>query len=469
MSLAAAALVFVAASLAAPAEGVLQSGEAVLVFPGPKEPFRLRLDLKVEGQRPSLAWDAFLNQLFDWFDRDGDGALSQSEVSHMFALPMPGTKALTFDFGRLDANRDGRVSRDELKAYCHRNGFGPIVVVVAPPSDDDVRLAALFSQALCANGNGKLTQARLRRAPESLRRFDWNEDEYLELSELLGSAFPGTPPGGAQLKLSQAARESDATLRLDVGAKAGAATLERNRAPSARLVAASVPGSLHRLHGPGGRWCFVFRTQQTLPDLKPATEFLTAQFKTILGQRRALTRAQLEEDASSSGLLALFPYADRNGDGRLTLAELEDYFRLIQLGVRAQVWVRASDHGQNPFQSLDDDGDGRLSYCELTRAAELMNPSVGEVENIPRQYELSRGGPAVKFLGGVPIPASARRSQPKRGDASGAPRWFQAMDRNGDGVLSPREFVGPPEVFRKLDANGDGVISPEEARRAGSR
>jgi hypothetical protein len=40
------------------------------------------------------------------------------------------------------------------------------------------------------------------------------------------------------------------------------------------------------------------------------------------------------------------------------------------------------------------------------------------------------------------------------------------MDRNEDGGVSPREFLGPPELFRKLDADGDGVITPEEARRA---
>jgi hypothetical protein len=43
------------------------------------------------------------------------------------------------------------------------------------------------------------------------------------------------------------------------------------------------------------------------------------------------------------------------------------------------------------------------------------------------------------------------------------------MDRNGDGVISPREFLGPPELFRKLDADGDGAISPAEAARAISR
>jgi hypothetical protein len=41
------------------------------------------------------------------------------------------------------------------------------------------------------------------------------------------------------------------------------------------------------------------------------------------------------------------------------------------------------------------------------------------------------------------------------------------MDANGDGYVSPREFLGTPEQFRKLDRDGDGLISPEEAAAAG--
>jgi hypothetical protein len=43
------------------------------------------------------------------------------------------------------------------------------------------------------------------------------------------------------------------------------------------------------------------------------------------------------------------------------------------------------------------------------------------------------------------------------------------MDRNNDGDVSLREFLGPLQRFRELDTNGDGLISPAEADKAGDR
>jgi hypothetical protein len=37
------------------------------------------------------------------------------------------------------------------------------------------------------------------------------------------------------------------------------------------------------------------------------------------------------------------------------------------------------------------------------------------------------------------------------------------MDRNGDGDLSPGEFLGKSEVFKEMDADGDGLVSLSEA------
>jgi hypothetical protein len=40
------------------------------------------------------------------------------------------------------------------------------------------------------------------------------------------------------------------------------------------------------------------------------------------------------------------------------------------------------------------------------------------------------------------------------------------MDRNGDGDVSTREFLGTAEEFKRLDLDGDGLISLEEAIKA---
>ena len=61
-------------------------------------------------------------------------------------------------------------------------------------------------------------------------------------------------------------------------------------------------------------------------------------------------------------------------------------------------------------------------------------------------------------------PRRAARSTAKA--ATLGPLWFRKMDRNNDGDVSLREFVGPLETFRKLDANGDGFIDRAEAEAA---
>jgi hypothetical protein len=40
------------------------------------------------------------------------------------------------------------------------------------------------------------------------------------------------------------------------------------------------------------------------------------------------------------------------------------------------------------------------------------------------------------------------------------------MDRNQDGDVSWKEFLGPRHVFEELDTDHDGLIDPEEAAKA---
>jgi len=301
------------------------------------------------------------------------------------------------------------------------------------------------------------------------RKLDLNEDEFLDRAELLASTSSDPRPGKPQVRLGAVGDDADTVLRLNIGTKAQPASIEGKSADRFRLTAAAAPNGLHRLQGPEGRWWATFRAIRVTPAVGSAREFLVSQFKTALGDRAVLTKVDLEQDRTLSGLQELFRYADRNADNRLSLAELEDYLKLVELGVRAQVWIKVMDRGRNPFPYLDADGDDRLSYRELTRTCDLLAGHTTETNSLPWQFQLSFGGPSVASWGGVPIPAVAKRPSLGVADAPETPRWFQAMDRNGDGVVSPREFVGPPEVFRKLDADGDGVISAEEAARAEDR
>ena len=45
------------------------------------------------------------------------------------------------------------------------------------------------------------------------------------------------------------------------------------------------------------------------------------------------------------------------------------------------------------------------------------------------------------------------------------PSWFRKMDRNHDGDVSRREFLGPRAQFDRLDRDRDGLISSDEAGR----
>jgi hypothetical protein len=146
----------------------------------------------------------------------------------------------------------------------------------------------------------------------------------------------------------------------------------------------------------------------------------------------AAASASLHFSDQGSGL---FELADTDGDGRLSLRELRNLVKLLD--------------------KLDTNGDGFLTWDELPRhyRAEFRPGSAGgagweETVFLARAFTVLNGG-------GPPLPVR-----------TAGPLWFRKMDRNQDGDVSRREFLGSDEEFRRIDTDGDGLISAEEATRA---
>ena len=62
-----------------------------------------------------------------------------------------------------------------------------------------------------------------------------------------------------------------------------------------------------------------------------------------------------------------------------------------------------------------------------------------------------------------------RRAAPSVFSSDAGPRWFRHMDRNQDGDVSWREFLGTRAEFNRLDADSDMLVSAAEADAATSK
>jgi Ca2+-binding EF-hand superfamily protein len=429
---------------------------ATFVFPGNAA---VRFEIAIDGAPDERAWHLFLERLFRHFDRNGDGKLDAAEVGRMFALPLPGRKTLPMNFAAMDADKDGVVSLAELKRHCEQGGFVPLVAILEPSTEDDARLAKLLLDELDVDRDGKLSDVEIARFPALIDKFDRNDDERLRFADLLavakGSPSPRVSESGIRLGKSS---PSDAVVRLGFG-KTPKASIEARKSGIA-LVAD--PEALHRLRGPGGDWIVGVPAHRQTADMKAVREFLLTQFDAARGDRPHLALADIDDDLALTAFRALFPFADRDGDGRLTRSELIEYLALVELGVAAQVSIVVRDHGRNPLPILDSDGDGVLDVREIRQASTVL---AGDgVRLLPRSFVVSITSSTWSSLGGVAV--SARKSTRPQRNRVMMPDWFVAMDRNGDGWISPREFLGPPELFRQLDIDGDGLLSLEEAQTA---
>ena len=205
----------------------------------------------------------------------------------------------------------------------------------------------------------------------------------------------------------------------------------------------------------------------------PANDSITAE-SLLKPQFQAADRdanGYLEKSEADQAYLygVMFENLDRDKNGKVYLDEAVEYFKILFEATRNRTVVTISEQGRTLFEILDVDRDRRLSYRELQNAAEKLtiwdqNQDGQLSENeIPLQYQLtvSRGNFPVLMSVTVDGSTTAAPAESRVG-----PVWFRRMDKNRDGEVSKREFLGPLNQFDKLDTDHNGYLTSVEASAA---
>jgi Ca2+-binding EF-hand superfamily protein len=466
-------------------------------------PVLLRLHVRIDGRPVAAAWNRYLDRLFADLDRDGDGFLSKPEAArapapdflHAFlhgALNLEAaTEAVPFD--RLDADGDGRVSRREFAAYYRRLPFDRLRVVVVPDRGKQAALTDALFRLLDRDGDGKLSKEELRAAAASLRKVDLNEDEWITPEELLLHQ-----PTGAGAQKDRAAPEATAFLPLDAGGPSEEqvrAVLRRYKdkidAKRLKALVAGPPGlELTVRLGSAGKDEPRVEAREPAHQARRTDGGLLVEARGLaldvgagpadasLRGMVAFYRQQFEAaDADGKGTLerrqvadvpalaALFSLADRDGDGKLTDKELDAYLDLHALGAVGFATLAVTDQSLGLFDLLDEDGDGRLSLRELHTAWDRLRSLDRDGDGKLGRDEFPHRLRVRLTPGKAATPVAAKEKPAPKAAPTRGPAWFRKMDRNGDGFVSRREWLGPDDLFNKLDTDGDGLLSPEEAAR----
>ncbi|MBC8351533.1 MAG: hypothetical protein H8E66_06070 [Planctomycetes bacterium] len=202
------------------------------------------------------------------------------------------------------------------------------------------------------------------------------------------------------------------------------------------------------------------------PSLANTSQTVTAQFSMLDGDNNGY----LDVDEYSGQVLGInipFEALDADSDEMVYEKEVGALLEQSQAVVRAQIRARAADQEDALFTALDTNGDGRLTAREIYGAPNILK-ELDRNQDMQLQSHEIPGTMAIGFVRGnaqqdnalLVMPTVSRANNDKE-----LPAWFTGMDSNGDGDISPREFLGASDKFRQLDTDGDGFVSGDEAKQ----
>jgi Ca2+-binding EF-hand superfamily protein len=448
-------------------DSILSVEELAEAIRGAAGPFRVQADGLGAGRTDAL---------FDQIDRDKDGQLTKAELA-----------AVVGTLRKLDRDDDELIGSEEVAATgasevvaptmgrptARDLGTPPAVALMAGESPMRVvRLVLKKYDKGSSRGPGKtdskLSPDEFAIPAKAFASADTNGDGLLNSDELRNYLEQGPRDAVVDVSLSSepTGRASARVRTLDGGIPAG---LEIRQLAEGVV---EIDVGLLRLD---------IHVDDGLGAIDSTRKTLKARFELAdANQDGYLEQSELTQDNGlPSPLTNLFKPLDRNGDGKVYLAELDEFVARHAASAQGRLSLTASDQGRALFGLLDLDRDRQLGAREVletyARVSACDRDRDGKIspDEIPHhiQLTLAQGdltpllavpannqAVAVAARGVVVVPPPAR--------VPVGPPWFRKMDRNRDGDVSRREFLGTHEQFDRLDRDHDGLLSPGEAEAA---
>jgi len=445
---------------------------------------------------------------FGEWDSDSDGKLSETEFMHVFAkagdppfLLAEGRGQASSRvklFSHLDTNSDGKLTEDEFEQARHslarldydddetistaeltpfanplvQQAFigretplasdAPFISVGAFESISDVAIVMLrrYGDKTATDGEqavdslscgiGRLGTSRTIASFDADKNGEFN---HAEMTEYLTHRKPDVELS-VELPSRVAKRPRIKLTKDRVGALKG-----RKRLPSSRLSLMA------------GKTALDLLALNSRPQSNDNRDFYLAESLRADENKNGYLEAT---EFTMLGLNVSFENVDLDGDEKLTRDELIAYIERDAFTSQSQVVLSVAADTKTLFSFLDKDFDQRLTLREFKGIADRLKTLDGNRDNaieaseISQQYRLSfsMGRPRIFQQ------AMMQQNSPNQGGPSSqvtpstdGPSWFRKMDRNQDGDLSWREFLGKRETFDNLDADGDGLVTVAEVKQ----